>query len=367
MKIGYEAKRIFHNYSGLGNYSRNLLNSLSTFFGENDYYLYNPQKGPISFGTKESNLHEVRSEYTNPLLANLWRQKLVTKKVFQDGVDVFHGLSHELPQGLKKKGIPSVVTIHDLIFIHKPELYKALDRKIYTLKVKAACAQADKIVAASEQTMQHLIKYLEIPAKKIEVIYQSCNPLYWEEHSEKIKKQTLAKYNLPEEFLLFVGTLEERKNIDKLLESAQKLKLPLVLIGRKTDFWTRISKNPKHPHLIFTPEVKDNTELSHIYQAAKLFVYPSYFEGFGIPVLEAMASKTPVITSNKSSLPEVAGPEGILVDPQNQSEIQNAIQMVWESEGLRNKMRKNSYKFASDKFKDDVIAKQWHDLYQSLL
>ena len=172
---------------------------------------------------------------------------------------------------------------------------------------------------------------------------------------------------MPQDFVLFVGTLEERKNVDKLLEACQKLKLPLVLIGRATDFWKKAKANAKRPELVFCPNVPSNEELAHIYNAAKLFVYPSYFEGFGIPVLEAQACGTPVITSDKSSLPEVAGPDSILVDPQSESEILNAIRMVWESEGLQKKMKENSIKFAEENFKDEVLSTQWQNIYSSLL
>ena len=325
MKIGYEAKRVFHNSSGLGNYSRNLIRAMAEKYSSNEYFLYNPSPGKIPFGQDFSNIHEVLSGYSNPLMSNLWRQALIPKRAFRDHIDVFHGLSHELPVGLHKKEIPSVVTIHDLIFIHKPELYKPIDRKIYTLKVNAACEQANQIVAASQQTKKHLEKYLEIPGDQIKVVYQSCDPVFWEKYSEEQISKTTEKHKLPQDFVLFVGTLEERKNVDKLLEACQKLKLPLVLIGRATDFWKKAKANAKRPELVFCPNVPSNEELAHIYNAAKLFVYPSYFEGFGIPVLEAQACGTPVITSDKSSLPEVAGPDSILVDPQSESELLNAI------------------------------------------
>ncbi len=367
MKIGYEAKRVFHNSSGLGNYSRNLIRAMAENYSANDYYLYNPSAGKIPFGKEYENIHEIQSGYSNPLMANLWRQALIPKKAFNDKIDVFHGLSHELPVGLHKKEIPSVVTIHDLIFIHKPELYNPVDRKIYTLKVNAACEQATQIVAASIQTKKHLIKYLEVPDEKIQVVYQSCDPVFWANHSEEEINKTIEKHKLPNEFVLFVGTLEERKNVDKLVEACQKLKLPLVLIGRQTDFWKKVNSKIKLPELIFTPKVPDNVELAHIYKAAKIFVYPSYFEGFGIPVLEAQACGTPVITSDKSSLPEVAGPDSILVDPMSESEILNAIRMVWESDGLRKKMTENSLKFASENFKDDVLSSQWQKIYSSIL
>lgn len=367
MKIGYEAKRVFHNSSGLGNYSRNLIRAMAENYSDNEYFLYNPSPGKIPFGSNFKNISEIQSGYANPLMANLWRQALIPKRAFRDHIDVFHGLSHELPVGLNKKEIPSVVTIHDLIFIHKPELYNQIDRKIYTLKVNAACEQATKIVAASLQTKKHLIQYLEIPEEKIQVVYQSCDPVFWKTYSEEQIESTREKYNLPKEFVLFVGTLEERKNVDKLVEAAQQLKLPLVLVGRETDFWKKTKSRIKKPELIFTPKVPDNKELAHIYNAAKVFVYPSYFEGFGIPVLEAQACGTPVITSDKSSLPEVAGPDSIMVDPKSESEIFNAIRMVWESDGLRNKMKEKSFKFASQNFKDDVLSTQWQNIYSSIL
>lgn len=366
MRIGYEAKRVFHNASGLGNYSRNLIRSMSLFNPQNNYFLYNPSQGKIEFGKDFSNVKEVQSDFSNPVLTNLWRQKLIPQRAQKDGIDIFHGLSHELPYGLKKKGIPSVVTIHDLIFIRKPELYSSIDRKVYTVKMKAACQQASKIVATSIQTKKDLIKFLQIPAEKISVIYQGCDPLFWQYYSNEEIKSTLSKYNLPAKFLLFVGTLEERKNVIKVAEAAKELNVPLVLIGRKTPYWeTYVQNNADTNPQIYTPEVKDNMDLAKIYKAASVFVYPSHFEGFGIPVLEALASKTPVVTSTISSLPEVAGPDSILVNPDSQSEINNALRMILSSEELQCKMKKNGYTFAQN-FTDSKIAEQWQKLYSSL-
>jgi glycosyltransferase involved in cell wall biosynthesis len=366
MRIGYEAKRVFHNRSGLGNYSRNLIRALAQYHPENSYFLYNPSLGKIKFGDDFDHVHEIRPDYKNPILTNLWRQKLVTQRAKKDKVDVFHGLSHELPSNLDKKGIPSIVSVHDLIFIRKPELYSPIDRKIYTLKVKSACQQASKIVATSEQTKNDLQEYLDIDKSKIEVIYQGCDPLFWQSHNEDDLKSVKEKYRLPAEYLLFVGTLEERKNVTKIVEEAKSIGMPLVLIGKKTPYWKNYAaKSIRKKDAIFTPTVTSNTDLAKIYQGASLFIYPSHFEGFGIPVLEALASKVPVITSNKSSLPEVAGPDSILVDPDNPSDMNNAIQMIMSSSKLQTKMKENGYTFAQ-KFKDEQIANQWHSLYSNL-
>ena len=367
MRIGYEAKRVFHNASGLGNYSRNLIRSMVEFYPQNDYFLYNPFPAKIPFGKEYNNIHEILPDYSNPILANLWRQKLIPKQAEKDKIDIFHGLSHELPSGLKKRGIPSVVTVHDLIFIRKPELYKAVDRKIYSLKVKAACEQASHIVAASKQTQSDLVELLKIPMERTSVIYQGCNPLYWQEPSESELNLVKKKYNLPDEYTLFVGTLEKRKNVIKLAEAAKKLKTPLVLIGRKTTYWEQyLSREGRlNPYLI-NPKVDDNHDLACIYSMANLFVYPSHFEGFGIPVLEALVRKTPVITSKTSSLPEVAGPDSMLINPDSDSELVNSMEIVLTSKSLQAKMKQNGYNFAQQ-FKDENLAAQWQKLYQSIL
>ncbi len=369
MKIGFEAKRIFHNHSGLGNYGRGLLRALANYSSENEFRLYNPSQGKIAFGEAFPNVTEVLPPVKNKVFANFWRQKLVSTQAAKEGVQIFHGLSHELPGDLKKNGIKSVVSIHDLIFIRYPNLYKWLDRKIYIKKVKLAIKRADKIVAISHQTKSDLMELLHVPQEKIEVIYQGCAPLFSQKKSTEEIAQTQAKYNLPKEYLLFVGTLEERKNVQLLLDANLTLNFPLVMVGKKTKFWKRLLAKPKYaaakPNL-FTPEVIDNEDLAAIYQGAKVFVYPSKFEGFGIPVLEALQSHIPVITSNRSSLPEAAGPKSILVEVDDEQELQSAIARVWQDKALREEMIEAG-KIHALKFSDAYIAKSWLALYKNLL
>ncbi len=369
MNIGFEAKRIFHNSSGLGNYGRNLLRALAQHFPQHQYQLFNPKKGVYTFGNEWSHVSEVLPPYTNALYAQWWRQNLVSQHAKKKQVNIFHGLSAELPKGLDKAGIPSVVTIHDLIFLRYPELYKNVDRKIYTKKAKWACKRADKIVAISQQTKSDLQQFLNIPEEKISVIYQGVNPVYWEDFNTETLTNTLAKYKLPTKFGLFVGTLETRKGVDKILEAIRISRVPMVFIGRKTAFWEsqlKLSENQQIKNLIYNPTVKSNTELAHIYQLANFFLYPSIFEGFGIPVLEALTSKTPVITSNISSLPEVAGPSSILVNPKNADEIAAAQTQLWENPKLCKQIAEDGFTFAHN-FNDPSIAWHWINLYQSLL
>lgn len=371
MRIGYEAKRIFHNSSGLGNYGRNLIRALSKYLPENEYYLYNPKEATKPFAEFLPNVKEVLPSVKNSLYANLWRQRLVSDRAKSDGVQIYHGLSQELPLGLSKKGIKSVVSIHDAIFIRYPHLYKTIDRNIYTRKLRAACKRADKIVAISQQTKNDLVEFFDVPANEIEVIYQGVNPIYWKEilDFDEQPDDVRQRFELPEQFALFVGTLEERKGVDKILEAQLETGIPVVYVGRPTAFWENAQSQDKYKniqHLIFTPTVRRDEDLAKIYRLADLFIYPSIFEGFGIPVLEALISKTPVITSNSSSLPEVAGPSGKLVTPENQQEITEALQTVWSDAALRKEMAESGFTFAQG-FKDDAIAQQWNRVYQSLL
>jgi len=366
MRIGYEAKRVFHNRSGLGNFSRNLVRALATSYPDDEYYLYNPKKPKVPFGEDLPPVKELRPSISNPLFVNIWRQRLLADRAKKDQVDIFHGLSQELPTGLRKRGIPSVLTVHDLIFMRNPQLYKPIDRKIYTRKLKLACQQATSIVAISEQTRRDLEEFLKIPAENIKVIYQGCDPLFREEQSATEIERIKQVYGLPEKYVLFVGTLEKRKNVAQVVKATQKLEIPLVMIGRATKYWKKHVEPGLNHKLVYTPSVMDNQHLAALYQGATLFVYPSTFEGFGIPVLEALVSKTPVITSNTSSLPEVAGPSSLLVDPKSQEDLTTAIDRVWRSEELQKQMMESGYTFAQH-FKDDVIARQWHNLYTSLV
>ncbi len=369
MKIGYEAKRVFHNASGLGNYARNLLRALATAYPHNQYYLYNPSKGEIPFGDKLQSVSEVLPKRNGSLYSKLWRQSLVSNDAQKNGVQVFHGLAQELPTGLKKHGIKSVLTVHDLIFMRHPELYSFIDKRIYTQKLKSACQRADAIVAISEQTKEDLAKFLNIQEEKVQVIYQGADPLFTADEPKEDREAIKQKLGLPPRFALFVGTLEKRKGVEKILEAQLITKLPVVYIGRHTDYWKKLVGEKRFDSirsLIYSPTVKANEDLAKVYRAAELFIYPSIFEGFGIPVLEALLSKVPVITSNISSLPEAAGPASALVDPHDADELAFKFQQIWDSENMRQKMVDSSAQHL-EQFSDKVIAEKWNELYQSLI
>jgi glycosyltransferase involved in cell wall biosynthesis len=211
MRVGFEAKRVFHNKTGLGNYSRDLVMILSTFFAKNNYFLYNPKaQKSIHFQPNNENVFEkLPRSWFDKKFYNLWRQSNVVKDLISDKIEIYHGLSGEIPSGLKKAGIKSVVTIHDLIFMRYPQFYSFFDRKIHFYKFKKAAQNADLVIAISEQTKNDIITFLKIPESKIKVIYQGCHAQFKVQLSENEKQIVREKYNLPEKFILNVGKVEK--------------------------------------------------------------------------------------------------------------------------------------------------------------
>jgi glycosyltransferase involved in cell wall biosynthesis len=372
LSIGFDAKRAFFNKSGLGNYSRNLLVALEKNYPGNSYYLFTPKTKNrfILENDQQFNLIEPKSTFFK-LINPLWRRKYMKNDIQKQKLEIFHGLSQELPVGIEKTGTKSVVTVHDLIFIRFPEFYGWINAKIYYKKLVHACKVSDQIVAISKQTKNDLVEYLNITPDKITVIHQGCNPCFWNRHSKEYHEEIRRKYNLPEKYLLYVGTIEERKNLLGIVKALHlaKIDIPLIVIGRKVDLYYKnvlnyITTN-KLNNVIFTEHIL-NLELPVIYQNAECFIYPSFFEGFGIPLLEALVSGTPAITSKTGCFAEAAGPGSLYVDPGSAEEISDAILKVVNNKELRDKMITIGTDYANN-FRDDVIARSYMKLYHSLL
>ncbi len=235
MNIGFDAKRAFHNGTGLGHYSRTLIHSLSAFHPEHQYYLFNPKPGDL-FQLEGVNLHEILpTGVFCKLFRSAWRSSWVTKDLKRLKIDLYHGLSHEIPIGIKKTGIKSVVTIHDLIHERYPEQYNPIDVRIYNKKFRYACEQSDKVIAISEQTKRDIIDFYKTPEEKITVCYQSCNPAFVQTISEEEKAAVKKEYGLPDQFFLYVGSIIERKNLLNICKALfllrEDIDIPLVVIG----------------------------------------------------------------------------------------------------------------------------------------
>lgn len=368
MRIGFDAKRAYFNYSGLGNYSRNTIRYLSHQFPDNEFYLYIPsKKNQIPNGTLTNHTLVYPKSWKARKFSSFWRSYWLGKQLVRDRIELYHGLSNEIPFDIIKNHVPSVVTIHDLIFLRFPEWYKPIDRKIYTRKAAFSCTNADRVIAISEQTRSDIIHYFNTPEEKIDVVYQGCDPAFYEQWGEAEKQNLSQRYHLPASYILYVGTIEPRKNLLQVIKARHmgKLDIPLIIIGRSTPYIKQIQKYiAEHSlqHITFLQDVP-NKDLPGLYQLAKAFIYPSRFEGFGIPILEALFSRTPVITSSGSCFDEAGGKSSLYVDPDNTDEMIHAIRLVLENEELRSDMQENGYEHAQ-KFKEDIIADNLMESYR---
>lgn len=369
MRIGFDAKRAFTNFTGLGNYSRTTLKILADDFPEHSYYLYNPRvpdESQISFLDlpKHAEVHiRIPRSFFYELLPALWRRIGITKDLVRDKIDLYHGLSHELPAGIEKTGIPTVVTIHDLIFKRFPEYYKPTDRKIYEKKFKEACEIADLIIAISEQTKNDIIQFFNIDEKKIRVVYQSCSTIFHNEINQMMLMKVRVKYQLPEKFLLTVGSIETRKNALLIVKALKNIdeNIPLVIIGKYTPYVDEIKKfiikNDIEHRVIFHHKISFH-ELPIIYHLSSLFIYPSRFEGFGIPIIEALQCGVPVIAATGSCLEEAGGPNTIYVNPDDVDEMKNAINKLLSENNSERIAKGISYvtKFNHKKIASDIMS-----------
>ena len=373
MRIGFDAKRAFYNSTGLGNYSRDSIRILSLLYPENDYFLYTPkakENKQISFLKNKKNiLVRTPSSFVGNLFKKYWRNKNITKDLVQDEIDIYHGLSHEIPLGIEKTNIKSVVTIHDLIFIRYPHLFSSIDRKIYHKKFQSACKRANKIIAISHQTKNDIIEFFGTDENKIEVVYQGCNNVFQSKISKKRIEEICKKYNLPEKFILNVGTIEERKNLLTILKSIKELpKQHLVVIGNGKEYKNKclqyIREHNLQDRVSFLSGI-ELEEIAAIYQKSEIMIYPSVFEGFGIPILEALFSKTPVITSQGGCFSETGGEHSIYINPLSVSEITSAITKITTDTNLRNTMIEKGYNYAQN-FTDKKVAENLQKIYTSL-
>lgn len=372
LKIGFDAKRLFNNFTGLGNYSRTLVQGLKKSFTDNEYYLFTP-KTKQTADTNEffSSNYEIVQPTSG--IKSLWRSYSCVNDIKKLELDLYHGLSHELPVGIKKTNSKSLVTIHDLIYKTYPNDFKFIDRKIYDYKFRYACENADKIIAVSESTKTDLVKIYNIPTNKIEVVYQSCLSHFKNNYSGNDKQAVLKKYNLPEKFLLYVGSIIERKNLLSIVKAIHNNKdlinMPLVVVGNGKEYKAKVQEyirqNKLENQVIFTKGILF-TDLPVLYQCAEVFIYPSYYEGFGIPIIESLWSKTPVITTNISSLPEAAGPGAYYCNPEKSESIAEGIIKITNDELYKQKLIKDGFDHVQ-KFESDKNAKKLMNVYKSIL
>ena len=382
MRIAFDAKRAFQNFTGLGHYSRTLLTSIFKGFPEHEYYLMAPKKTDRLNVSQYKNVHVVQPAGIASNLRSVWRANLMKGDLKKKGVDIYHGLSNEIPYGIHKTGIKTVVTIHDLIFERYDHHDGAIDTVIYRSKFKYACNKADKVIAISKQTKDDIVKFYNIDPDKIEICYQSCNTIFQELLSDEEKEGVRARYSLPKEYFLYVGSVVDRKNLLTICKAIhlleEKLTIPLVVIGSGGSYYQKVkqfvAEHSLQGKIIFLseqeyashePRYKNSLDFPAIYQMATAMIYPSIYEGFGLPVLEALWSAIPVITSNRSSLVEVGGDAASLIDPMDAELMANEMHDIAINQERRSIMIEKGLKHAQF-FTPEVCAANVMDVYQSL-
>lgn len=377
MKIGFDAKRAFANFTGLGNYSRFVVRVLSEYYPQNEYWLYSPKAAGHPEVEELVARPNIKVEMPSATLKALklgayWRSVSLGKVASKDGVQLWHGLSNELPLGGSKK-LKKIVTIHDLLFMRYPQLYNLVDIGIYKQKFRWACKNADRVIAVSQQTARDLVEFFNVPEEKIDVVYQGCHKSFREEYDSYVLDRISTKYNLPQDFILNVGTIEERKNALLIVKALAALKnkasIPLVIVGKPTAYKEVILKYAREHDLLdqlhFRHEISFE-DLPKVYQLSKMFVYPSIFEGFGIPILEALCSKVPVITSKGSCFSEAGGSNSIYINPTSAEELAEAVLRILNNPTMGTKMIIDGVGHSMN-FEDRQIAEDLMAVYQKTM
>ena len=371
LKIGFDAKRIVRNGTGLGSYGRTLVNDLASYPLE--LRLYAPDQGRDPLRQQIRQQENVRFCYPAPshlpFSKALWRSKGIVSDLKRDGIQVFHGLSGELPIGIRQSGIKSVVTIHDLIFLRHPEFYHRIDTKIYAWKFRQTIREADHIIAISECTKRDIMEYGDVDESKISLIYQSCAPKFSEEFRMEHSEGAAAKGG--ERYILSVGSIEKRKNILLAVKALPYLpeEIKLVIVGRHTPYTDEVSAYAKQKglsHRIKIMHGVSDEALPKLYAEAEAFVYPSRYEGFGIPIIEAISCGLPVVACTGSCLEEAGGPDSLYVDPDDAQAMAHAIRQVLRGAEGREARISNSRQYIK-RFAGNDVAGQVVELYRELL
>lgn len=373
MVIGFDAKRAFQNSTGLGNYSRILICGLAQEHQDIRAFLYSPHiTGEYAkYFTGFANISTRIPSSIDRFFPDIWRRFGVTVHLRGDKVKIFHGLSHELPHGIPHS-IKRVVTMHDLIVWRYPEFYKPFDRMVYRIKQRHSCRIADAVVAISEQTKRDLIEYLHVPESKIKVIYQSCDPMFWNAILDSDIEYVRKTYNLPEKYIICVGSIEERKNQVAVVKAMTELPddVHLVIVGKNHGGYqgtlTSAIRSHNLTQRVHILKDADFEDFPALYAGAVASAYMSFFEGFGIPILEAMCSGTPVVTSNVSSMPEAGGDAVLYADPKNPSEIAAQLKRIIEDPALRQQLVEKG-KVQCQNFSQHKIIGDLYQLYTSLV
>lgn len=336
MKIGIDARPLSYRLTGIGFYLKYLLDALQVIDQDNYYYLIS--NGPISYDLFNPKWVKIQGRCKKKLISTLWMQAYVPNVASNLKLNLFWGPRHNLPLFLPLK-VKTVLTIHDIVHILYPETMSLPNLIVERLLMRWSVKRSTYIICDSISTSSGLKKAYRIDDGKVQTIYPGAPDLI-----KRPKQIQSKKVNLPSKYFLFVGTLEPRKNFERIFRAFERTRpekenVHLVVVGgtgwKNKDFLISLKRNPLSEYVHMMGYL-DTDQLISCYENALCLLFPSLYEGFGFPVLEAMANRTPVITSNISSMPEVGGDAALLVDPYDIEAISNAMKLMLGDEMLRN-------------------------------
>jgi glycosyltransferase involved in cell wall biosynthesis/GT2 family glycosyltransferase len=372
IRVGINASKVFDVHTGVGRYTSNLCRSVLKTGGIKDYYFYTPGNmgNTIMTGIEGTHFEKPMASKQNNMMRILWEQIVLPIYSRKDRLDLFHYTDHALSLLFRK--CPIIITIHDIAYLRFPNLLNT-SRRIYKKNIlRISIKKADIIIADSYATKKDIIEYFGIREGKIRVIHLGVESRFRPINNVE---EFRLKNNLPSKMILNVGTLEPRKNVVSLIKAFKKLRekglkdYKLVIAGEKGWLYKEIFKEAGHSDLkqeiLFLGVVKDE-DLPMLYNCADIFVYPSLYEGFGLPPLEAMACGMPVITSNTSSLPEVVGDAGIMVAPTDVNSLCEAMHSVLTNKELWNRMSNMGLE-RSKLFSWDNTVKKILEIYDEVI
>ena len=346
MRIGIDATALPPRLVGAGNYIVNLIRALLQLDAKNEYVVFVKPEQRFLFEPRE-HLELVNAALSSPLVRVAWEQTALPLLARQYRLDLLHSPHYTVPLLVRSK---TVATFHDMTFFLYPELHEAYKRLYFKPIIRLSARRANAIIADSESTRQDILKILRVNPQQIVAV-----PLGVSDHPRMDNPLEIARvrrqYNLPEKFILNVGVLEPRKNVTTLVRAFKSLieqGIPhsLAIVGKRGWHYEQIFQTVKdlgiEDRVIFTDYIPEN-DLRCLYRASDLFVYPSFYEGFGLPVLEAMAQGVPVVTSNLSSMPEIAGDTALRVNPHDEPALASAMQRVLTDRGLHDKLAQDGY------------------------
>lgn len=361
-----------HRRAGLGRYAESLARALVGRAPDRYALFYNRERGvdpldglewvparTVSLGYKPWRMLVLLGQ-----LARVGFDRLLT------GATLFHATEHLL---LPLRYVPTVLTVHDLIFRHLPDHHKPLNRWYLNLAMPLFCRRASHLIAVSDQTRDDLIMLYGLPAEKISVVHEAAAPHFRPQPAEKVEA-VRRRYGLPDRYLLSVGTIEPRKNLIRLLEAferlyADRLTDGWVVVGKRgwlyDDFFARLEQSPARNAVVLPGYVADE-DLPAVYAGAQALVFPTLYEGFGLPVLEAMACGTPVVASDTSSVPEVGGSAALYFDPTDVEGMVEAISRLLRDLALQAELRRRGLARAGE-FSWSKTAGETETVYQRVL